>query len=123
MFCANVHTEFYLITHENFLQINFVGDTKIGIFAENKISVIVSKFQKLVDRLLTKPKDFKYDEAKTILLHLGFTEVSKGKTSGSRVEFVMADKSILMHKPHPSGILKQYQVAQLTDFLIGLGLI
>lgn len=83
----------------------------------------MSKFQKLVERLLSKPKDFEYDEARTILLHLGFEELSKGRTSGSRVEFVKDDQSILMHKPHPSGILKTYQVSQLVDFLTEQGLI
>ncbi|MBD5178610.1 MAG: type II toxin-antitoxin system HicA family toxin [Bacteroides sp.] len=83
----------------------------------------MSKFQKLVERLLKKPTDFEYSEARTILLHLGFEELSKGRTSGSRVEFVKDDKSILMHKPHPSGILKQYQIAQLIDVLTELELI
>lgn len=83
----------------------------------------MSKHKKLVERLLKKPKDFEYSEAKTILLHLGFEELSKGKTSGSRVEFVKDNNSILMHKPHPSGLLKEYQVAQLIDFLIEQGLV
>lgn len=83
----------------------------------------MSKFQKLVERLLRKPKDFGYDEAKTILLHLGFEELSKGKTSGSRIEFVKDELSILMHKPHPNGILKAYQVSQLIDFLTEQNLI
>lgn len=83
----------------------------------------MSKFQKLVERLLKRPKDFKYDEARTILLHFGFEELSKGRTSGSRVEFVKDDSSILMHKPHPTGILKEYQVSQLIDVLKELELV
>ncbi|MDE7467739.1 MAG: type II toxin-antitoxin system HicA family toxin [Muribaculaceae bacterium] len=83
----------------------------------------MSKFKKLVERLLTKPKDFNYDEAKTIVLHLGFSEFSKGRTSGSRVEFAKGNDSILLHKPHPDGTLKQYQLTQLIDFLKELKLI
>ncbi len=83
----------------------------------------MSKFEKLVERLLNKPKDFKYDEAKTILQHFGFDEYSKGRTSGSRVEFIKSDKSILLHKPHPSGILKTYQINQLIEFLKEQGLV
>jgi len=48
----------------------------------------MSNKEKLLQRLKTKPKDFTYDEAKTILNSLGFVENNKGKTSGSRVTFI-----------------------------------
>ncbi|MDE5750875.1 MAG: type II toxin-antitoxin system HicA family toxin [Duncaniella sp.] len=83
----------------------------------------MAKIQKLVERLLRQPKDFTYDEAKTILIHFGFEERTKGKTSGSRVEFVKDADSILMHKPHPTGELKTYQVKQLVEFLSDLNLV
>ena len=83
----------------------------------------MSKIEKLIERLLRCPKDFNYDEAKTLLLHFGFTELSKGKTSGSRVEFVKGNDSILLHKPHPNGDLKTYQVKQLIETLKELKLI
>lgn len=83
----------------------------------------MSKKEKLIARLLSRPKDFHYDEAKTLLLQLGFEEKNKGKTSGSRVEFVKGADTILLHKPHPSGELKSYQVKQLVDTLNELKLI
>lgn len=83
----------------------------------------MSKKEKLIARLLSRPKDFHYDEAKTLLLQLGFEEKNKGKTSGSRVEFVKGVDTILLHKPHPSGELKSYQVKQLVDTLNELKLI
>lgn len=83
----------------------------------------MSKKEKLIARLLSRPKDFHYDEAKTLLLQLGFEEKNKGKTSGSRVEFVKDANTILLHKPHPSGELKSYQVKQLVDTLNELKLI
>lgn len=85
----------------------------------------MSKQEKLVARLLSRPvpKDFTYNEAKTLLGNFGFIENSKGKTSGSRVEFVKDKDTILLHKPHPSGELKVYQVKQLIDFLKTLKLI
>lgn len=83
----------------------------------------MTKKQKLIARLLSKPKDFTYDEARTLLISFGFTEHNKGRTSGSRVEFYRDNDTILMHKPHPSGILKPYQVRQLADFLQELKLI
>lgn len=77
----------------------------------------MSKKEKLVARLLERPRDFKYDEAKTLLGLLGFEEFNKGRTSGSRVQFFKDDYSVLLHKPHPGNELKPYQVKQLIDFL------
>ena len=48
----------------------------------------MSKKDKLIERLKSKPKDFTYNEAKVILNSFGFIENNKGKTSGSRVVFV-----------------------------------
>lgn len=83
----------------------------------------MSKFKKSVERLLMMPADFTYDEAKTILTHLGFIENTKGKTSGSRVEFYKDEDTVLLHKPHPTGELKKYQLKQLIETLKELKLI
>ncbi|MGM9816158.1 MAG: type II toxin-antitoxin system HicA family toxin [Lepagella sp.] len=83
----------------------------------------MSKIEKLIERLLRKPKDFRYEEAKTLLEYFGFIERNKGKTSGSRVEFVRGENSIMLHKPHPSGELKAYMVKQLIETLKELKLI
>lgn len=50
---------------------------------------------------------------------LGFCEDQKGKTSGSRVEFINMKEniSIDLHKPHPSNILKDYQILKLIKDL------
>ena len=42
----------------------------------------MSKKEKLIARILTYPKDFTYDEMRTLLGLLGFEERSNGKTSG-----------------------------------------
>ena len=47
----------------------------------------MSKFEKAKERILGKPKDYTYTEAKAFLSQLGFEEYNKGKTSGSRVKF------------------------------------
>lgn len=72
----------------------------------------MSKIDKELKRLKSKPKDFTYDEAKMILNKFGFTEYNKGKTSGSRIVFKndKSDQKIELHKPHPSNILKSYQI-------------
>lgn len=79
----------------------------------------MSRLEKQIERLKSKPKDFTYDEAKIILNNLGFVENNKGKTSGSRVKFETNDlsKTIILHKPHPNNILKPYQIKYILNQL------
>lgn len=83
----------------------------------------MSKLEKAKDRITSKPKDYTYTEAKTLLSQLGFSEYNKGKTSGSRVKFYRAkdQKVILLHKPHPDDIMKLGAVKDLINFLTDLG--
>lgn len=83
----------------------------------------MSKKEKLIARFLSGPKDFTYDEMRTLLCYLGFEERSKGKTSGSRVEFAKDAYTILLHKPHPNDLLKPYQIRQIINELKTLKLI
>jgi len=74
----------------------------------------MSKSKKLQDRLLSRPKDFTFDELVTLLGHFGYSEVRSGKTGGSRVAFANeAQDYIRLHKPHPRNILKPYQINNL----------
>jgi hypothetical protein len=78
----------------------------------------VSKKEKLIARFLSLPSDFHYNEMVTLLGYCGFQEVRKGKTSGSRVKFINKEGvPIMLHKPHPSGILKLYQMKQIQEIL------
>ena len=78
----------------------------------------MSKRGKLVERFLKMPKDFNYHEAAKLLGDFGFEEIKKGKTSGSRVKFENADGvPIMLHKPNPNGIMKQYQLMQIKEIL------
>ena len=56
---------------------------------------------------------------------LGYTEIQKGKTLGSRVAFInMSDGHIIrLHKPHPNNELKQYQNNQIIDELRSRGIV
>lgn len=82
----------------------------------------MSQLEKAKLRLLSKPNDYTYDEAKSLLEKLGYIEKTKGKTSGSRVMFINQNKDIiLLHKPHPHNIMKRYSVTQLRDYLIRKG--
>lgn len=78
----------------------------------------MSKKEKLVARFLSMPSDFHYDEMVKLLGFYDFHEVKKGKTSGSRVKFMSSQGvSLMMHKPHPTGILKRYQLKQIKELL------
>ena len=48
--------------------------------------------EKLVERFKKKPKDFTYEETLSLLAYFGYTEHTKGNTSGSRVRFSMFSK-------------------------------
>ena len=83
----------------------------------------MSKKQKLIDKLKARSKSFKYDEAESLLISLGFTKSNKGKTSGSRVMFRLKTEKIALHKPHPHKELKPYQIDELLIDLEKAGLI
>ncbi len=78
----------------------------------------MSRKQKLIARFNKLPSDFHYDELVRLLGYFDFKEVAKGKTSGSRVKFENeAGVCIYMHKPHPTGLLKRYQLKQVKEKL------
>lgn len=83
----------------------------------------MTKIDKLIQKLKSKPKNFTFDEAEKLLQYFSFTKSNKGKTSGSRVLFSNGISRLLMYKPHPINELKTYQIAQLLTFLEKEGLI
>jgi len=60
-----------------------------------------------------------------LLSGFGYLQIAFGKTSGSRVAFINEQTShiIRLHKPHPSNILKNYQIEQIIEELIRTGVI
>jgi len=70
----------------------------------------MTKKDKLLERFLSIPKDFTYQELKALLNSLGYEEGNLGKTSGSRVVFFNAKimHKFKIHKPHPINIIKHY---------------
>ncbi len=83
----------------------------------------MSQKDKLIDRLLKKPKDFTFDEMVSLLSYFGY-EFKPGGI-GSRVKFIKEDSNevINFHKPHPSGILKRYVLDQVIEKLRKDGLL
>jgi predicted RNA binding protein YcfA (HicA-like mRNA interferase family) len=76
----------------------------------------MSKADKAIQRLLSKPKDFTWNELKTVLSHFGYVE-KRGK--GSRRKFVQSNNqhTISLHEPHPKPILKMYMINEVIDTL------
>jgi len=84
---------------------------------------LMSKKEKLLERLRGVPKDFTFDELQTLLNIIGFVMSYKGKTSGSRVVFMNKDNvPIDVHKPHPGNELKEYQIKEIIKVLKENGL-
>ena len=78
----------------------------------------LSRIEKLLDRLLSNPKDFTWDELVNLLAHYGYYELGKGKTGGLRRKFVGADKKIIsLYKFHPGKVLKTYLIKEIIDHL------
>ncbi len=83
----------------------------------------MSRLEKAKQRILSRPRDYTYSEAKALLGQLGFVEFNAGKTSGSRVRFFRADdkRVILLHKPHPKDVMSPGAVDSLYEYLINIG--
>ena len=82
----------------------------------------MSKIEKLLERLLSNPKDFTWDELVKLLIHFGYREHVKGKTGGSRRKFVDGQNNIIsLHKPHPGNILKTYAIKEIIEHLTERG--
>jgi hypothetical protein len=81
--------------------------------------------EKLVERFKNKPKDFTYDETRSLLGYFGYMEHTKGATSGSRVRFKNEETGayIDIHRPHPGSIMKEWMVKTIYQHLKSKGLI
>ena len=78
----------------------------------------MSKKEKLINRLISRPSDFEFSELVTLLGYFDYTVTKSGKTSGSRVAFEDDTGDYLrVYKPHPRKILKLYQIDDIITSL------
>ena len=79
----------------------------------------MGKHEKLVEKLLRKPKNFTFDELKALLMGFGYEEDQRGRTSGSAVAFCnkKLDDKIMIHKPHPQKEVKKYVLELIIEKL------
>ena len=82
--------------------------------------VTMNKKEKLVKRFRTLPKDFTFEEVVTLFQIYGFSLENKGSTSGSRIKFYneQDENAFIMHKPHPSNIIKGYMMRDILNYLL-----
>jgi hypothetical protein len=82
----------------------------------------MSKFQKALDRLKSKPRDFTWRELQSIMLHFEYEEL---KGAGSRRKFINVKTkiSVSLHEPHPKPVLKMYAVELIIEHLKEEGLL
>ena len=76
----------------------------------------MSKFQKALDRLEKIPKDFTWQELRTIMSHFGYEEL-KGGGSARNFFHSITKASVHLHEPHPAPILKKYALKIIIDHL------
>lgn len=83
----------------------------------------MSGLSKMKKRLQSLPRDYEYRELRTLLTRLGFEELNKGKTSGSRVKFFRQsdEVALLVHKPHPDNIMKVDYIKDIVEALKSVG--
>ena len=85
----------------------------------------MSRGQKLLQRFLERPADFRFDEMSKLLKGFGYEEIKSGKTAGSRVAFMnrASGHIIRLHKPHPGNIIKRYLFELVEGALRAKGMI
>jgi hypothetical protein len=80
------------------------------------VYVLVSRQQKAIDRLMLKPSDFDWRELMTLMESFDYELKQSGDSSRKFIH--RETKAIFMiHEPHPSKVLKSYQVSAVIHFL------
>lgn len=82
----------------------------------------MSKQEKLLRRLASKPTDFTWSELISLMAALGF-EVEKASGSGRKFIHSQTEATLFIHEPHLTKILKTYQVRDAVQFLKAEGFI
>jgi hypothetical protein len=78
----------------------------------------VSKKEKLLARLTSKPSDFTWSEACTLMQSCGYQQrTARGGGSGRMFINVDTKHKVRLHEPHPRKTLLAYMVAELIDAL------
>lgn len=82
----------------------------------------MDQHEKLLQRLRSRPRDFRWEQLRTLLRGFGYKEE---KGAGSRRRFFNPNTGVTLslHEPHPRKELKSYQVKAILDHLRQEGLL
>lgn len=82
----------------------------------------MSKLEKAIQRLMSIPTDFTWNEYRGLLYKMGFDCI---EGTGSRVKFFHPESGCLLqlHRPHPGSIMKRYQLRESINILMARGLL
>lgn len=84
----------------------------------------MSKKEKLIKRLLSRPSAFTVTEMDTLLGYFGYYRRNEGRTSGSRIKYDHPKlPPIKMHKPHPTNIVNRNYLNDIIKRLREEGLL
>ena len=76
----------------------------------------MAKIEKILRRLSSKPADFEWNEFKVVMQYFGF-ELKTTGGSGRKFIHPGTRAAHFIHEPHPSKVLKAYQVRDAVAFL------
>jgi len=82
----------------------------------------MSARDKLINLLLSQPKNMRFSQAETLLKHYGY-ELIEGRGSRLKFKHEKLISTINMHKPQGSHSLKRYQIDQIIEKLTEAGLL
>lgn len=76
----------------------------------------MAKIDKLIERLLSKPSNFRWNELEKIMTYFDYEQL---QNKGSRRKFVHkgTKKVLALHKRHPDDTLLAYQLNEVISFL------
>ena len=82
----------------------------------------MTKQQKLITKIKSRPKDFTWDELCSLMNALGY-ELRNGNGSRRRFFNPQSQTILSIHEPHPRNYLLDYQVKDVLEHLRDKGLI
>ncbi len=82
----------------------------------------MSKREKLLKRLASRPTDFGWAELVSLMTSLDF-EMERASGSGRKFVHPATESTLFIHEPHPAKVLKSYQVRDAIDFLTKEGML
>lgn len=81
----------------------------------------MSKKAKLLARLVSRPKDFTWDETCSLMRACGYEMRSGSGGSGRMFTHAAKQHRVRLHEPHPRNYLLRYEVAELIEALKAVG--